>query len=236
VVEAQLSWDGTKRWSWPVYLATLRARLRCPAVLLVVCADAKMATWCAAPIDLGHPGWTLSPLVLGPDRVPVVTDLDEARRAPELAVLSAMAHGNHPDRFKVLDALFSGFGTLDKARVTLYSDVVWDALPEAARHYLEALMTSRTYEYQSPFVLRYVLQGRAEGRAEAKAEGATGGAKALLSVLDARGIDSTCRRPRPHHRVRRRRPARHLGPPRGDRRVDRRSVRLNLAADQARTT
>jgi hypothetical protein len=186
VVEAQLSWDGTKRWSWPVYLATLRARLRCPAVLLVVCADAKMATWCAAPIDLGHPGRTLSPLVLGPDRVPVVTDLDEARRAPELAVLSAMAHGNHPDRFKVLDALFSGFGTLDKARVTLYSDVVWDALPEAARHYLEALMTSRTYEYQSPFVLRYVLQGRAEGEAKGEAKGE---ARALLSMLDARGID-----------------------------------------------
>jgi hypothetical protein len=29
VVEAQLSRDPDKRWAWPVYLAGLRARLRC---------------------------------------------------------------------------------------------------------------------------------------------------------------------------------------------------------------
>src|SRR5271157_3257789 len=29
VVEAQLGRDPDKRWSWPVYLAGLRARLRC---------------------------------------------------------------------------------------------------------------------------------------------------------------------------------------------------------------
>ncbi|MDT5029502.1 MAG: hypothetical protein QOE61_5928 [Micromonosporaceae bacterium] len=61
VVEAQLGRDQNKRWSWPVYLATLRARLRCPAVLLVVCVEASTATWCATPIDLGHPGLVLSP-------------------------------------------------------------------------------------------------------------------------------------------------------------------------------
>jgi hypothetical protein len=60
VVEVQLGRDKGKRWSWPVYLATLRARLRCPAVLLVVCADNATAAWCAVPIELGHPGWTLS--------------------------------------------------------------------------------------------------------------------------------------------------------------------------------
>ena len=43
-------------------------------------------------------------------------------------------------------------------------------------------MTSSTYEYQSDFARRYVSQGRTEGRAE-------GEAKAVLAVLDARGID-----------------------------------------------
>lgn len=182
VVEVQLGRDGDKRWSWPVYLATLRARLRCPAVLLVVCIDAAIAAWCATPIELGHPGWRLVPLVLGPDRVPVVTEAVHAGRMPELAVLSAMAHGADPDRSGVLDAVLGAFAAVDEQHALLYCDVVLGTLPEAARRYLEALMISSTYEYQSDFARRYVSQGRAEGEA-------TGEAKAVLAVLDARGID-----------------------------------------------
>ncbi len=182
VVEAQLGRDQDKQWTWPVYLITLRARLRCPTVLLVVCVEATTATWCATPIELGHPGWVLSPLVLGPDRVPLVTDADQASRAPELAALSAMAHGSHPDRDKILNALLGALASVDQEHATLYSDVVLAALPAAAQRYLEGLMTARTYEYQSDFVRRYVFQGRAEGRAE-------GEATALLAILDARGID-----------------------------------------------
>ena len=180
VVEVQLGRDKDKRWSWPVYLATLRARLRCPTVLLILCTDTATATWCAAPIELGHPGWALSPLVLGPDRVPVVTDADEAARDPELAVLSAIAHGGRPDRTDVLDALVSALAAVDQERATLYSNVVLAALPAAAHHYLEALVTAGTFprEYQSPLVRRFVGQGRVEGKAAA-----------LLTVLDARGID-----------------------------------------------
>jgi hypothetical protein len=69
VVEVQLRRDQGKRWSWPIYLATLRGRFRCPTVLLAVCVDAGTAAWCAAPIELG-PGTTMTPMVLGPDRVP----------------------------------------------------------------------------------------------------------------------------------------------------------------------
>jgi fructose-specific component phosphotransferase system IIB-like protein len=36
----------------------------------------------------------IRPIVIGPNGVPVVTDVDRAVREPELAVLSAMAHGN----------------------------------------------------------------------------------------------------------------------------------------------
>ncbi|WP_437808051.1 hypothetical protein [Sorangium sp. So ce1078] len=36
---------------------------------------------------------TLTPLVLGPEGVPVVTDAEQAMAAPEVVVLSAMAHG-----------------------------------------------------------------------------------------------------------------------------------------------
>jgi hypothetical protein len=179
VVEAQLRPDARKRWSWPVYLTTIRARLRCPGVLMVVCTDAATASWCAAPIELG-PGSVVHPLVLGPEQVPVVTDPLRARSSPELAVLSAMAHGMHADRDKIFIAMLDALRTLDAQHATLYHDVVFAALPEAARRHLEALMTT-TYEYQSDFVRKYVHQGRAEGRAE-------GEAKALLAVLAVRGL------------------------------------------------
>jgi hypothetical protein len=46
----------------------------CPAVLLVVCAGQRIAAWASEPITIGHPGFVLRPLVLGPDLVPVITD------------------------------------------------------------------------------------------------------------------------------------------------------------------
>jgi hypothetical protein len=182
VVEAQLHPDRHKRWSWPVYLATLRARLRCPTVLLVICVKASVAKWCAQPIDLGHPGWVLYPLVAGPDRVPPIADADQAKREPELAVLSAVAHGNHPDHEKIMHALLTALASVDPERAALYNDIVFAALPSAARRSLEELMASRTYEYQSEFVRKFIFQGRAEGQAQEEA-------RAIVEVLDARGFD-----------------------------------------------
>lgn len=92
-----------------------------------------IADWCGTPIDLGHPGWTLRPLVAGPDRIPVVVDPDEAARSPELAVLSAIAHGSSPAREKVLIAMLAGLSTIDDQHLTRYHDVVLAALPAAAR-------------------------------------------------------------------------------------------------------
>jgi hypothetical protein len=93
VVEVQRGWNKAKPWVWPVYVAATRARLECPVVLLVVCPDPAVAHRCAEPIDTGHPDFVLRPLVLDPARVPVVTDPQRARQLPELAVLSAAAHG-----------------------------------------------------------------------------------------------------------------------------------------------
>jgi len=129
-------------------------------------------------------------MVLGPDRVPVVTDLDDARRVPELVVLSAIAHGADPDRSKVLDALLSALTAVDPPLANLYCDLVLAALPEAAQHYLEGLVATGTYEYQSDFARRYFSQGKAAGEAKGKAAGE---AKAVLAVLDARGIDVPAR-------------------------------------------
>jgi hypothetical protein len=58
VVEVQLRPDEDKRFSWPVYVATLRARIRCPVYLLVVTAEEAVPRWAARPIDpAGRAAW-----------------------------------------------------------------------------------------------------------------------------------------------------------------------------------
>jgi hypothetical protein len=185
VVEAQRSRDDVKQFSWPVYLATLRARLKCPAVLLTVSTTASVAKWCGSPIRLGHPGWILTPLALGPDRVPVITDVEEALRSPEMTVLSVISHPAETDTF---EALTSALGTFDRDHVALYADLVFAALPAALRHDLEDTMT--THPYLSDFAGNYYLRGEAEGKAEGETAGkleAT--AVAVLAVLEARGLE-----------------------------------------------
>ena len=51
IVEAQLSRDERKRFSWPAYVATLRSRHKCPVELLVLTPDGTVAAWAATPIS-----------------------------------------------------------------------------------------------------------------------------------------------------------------------------------------
>jgi hypothetical protein len=182
IVEIQLKSDPAKRRSWPVYLTTLHARLRCPTVLLVLSPDNRCADWCAQPIRIGHPDWDLRPLVLGPQRLPPVTDPAVAARNPELSLLSVVAHSETPQRDKIFDSFLHALQTIDDERANLYADLVLAALPSATRHHMEALMSTGTYEYQSDYARRYFSQGKAEGQAE-------GEARSVLIVLAARGFE-----------------------------------------------
>ncbi|GIL30394.1 hypothetical protein [Actinocatenispora comari] len=182
VVEIQLRQDPAKRWSWPVYLATLRARLKCPVVLLVVCPDVRAAAWCGEPIELGHPGWMLQPLVAGPHQIPVSPD------SADLAVLSSIAHAAGPAQRRALDAATVALDTIDPDLARRYIDILFAALSETGRRYLEELMSTHTFEYQSEYARRLLAEGEARGEAKGEAKGkARGEATLLIEVLDARG-------------------------------------------------
>jgi hypothetical protein len=172
-------------------VVTLRARLRCDTCLLVVTPSSDLARWARATIDVG-PGCRFQPIVLGPETVPVVDDLEAARREPELAVLSAMAHGADADAERAAHVALAALAAcldLDTEQSIFYADVVRAALGEAARGALEALMQSPPYrEFQSDFARKHAALGRAEGEAKGKAEGK---AEALLAVLEARGLAVT---------------------------------------------
>jgi hypothetical protein len=166
VVEAQLAIDERKRFSWPVYVVGLRARMRCPVCLFVVTEDDAVARWASKDIGLGG-GSRLRPFVLGPSRVPEVLDEIRARSDPELAVLSARAHGRDADvdkASKIANAAVAAARDLDDDRKRLYFDLVRAALSEAVKRSLED-MKPANYEYQSDFARKYFAEGKAEGRA-----------------------------------------------------------------------
>jgi hypothetical protein len=185
VVEVQLGVDPDKPYVWPVYVTQTRARHRCPTRLLVVTIGAAMARWSARPIDTGHPGWTLTPLVLGPQRVPVVTDAEQAKAAPEVAVLSAMAHGQSEAAEAIGEAFFAAAPGLDEERRAVYGDLVLSSLNAAARRKLEAMMKSG-YQFQSEFARSYVAKGREEGMREGTLKTK---ARDVLAFLEARGLE-----------------------------------------------
>ncbi|HEY6726436.1 MAG TPA: hypothetical protein VI197_20510 [Polyangiaceae bacterium] len=176
VVEVQLAPDARKRFSWPVYVAGLRARLECPCCLLVVTASDKTAEWAQEPIALG-PGSKLMPLVVGPRGVPVITDPERAKQDPELAVLSVMAHGRGDVETAVQIALSAAAGSvpLDEDRRVLYFDLIEAALSEAARKAFE--MLPQNYEFQGPTYKKAKLEGQA-----------VMAAASVLDVLEARGL------------------------------------------------
>jgi hypothetical protein len=170
IVEVQLGVDARKRFVWPAYVANLRARWRCPVCLLVVCADAAVARWAAKPVQLGCMNMFV-PRILSPDAVPEVLDPVDAALDPELAVLSAMAHGHDVDVAKAarIAALAQGVSAgLDADRSKLYLDLVINSVSEAVRKALADTMLPFKYEYQSDFAKHYVAEGRAQGMAQAR--------------------------------------------------------------------
>jgi hypothetical protein len=165
VVEVQLAIDRVKRRTWPVYVTALRAEYDCPVVLLVLAPDPGVARWARRPIALGHPGFCLEPLVIEFADMPRIVDAARARKLPELAVLSTLAH----PELDVASAAITAISDLPEDRARLYLDVILAALSASVRKQLENRM--RGYEYQSEFARKYYFQGHDEGREKGREEG-----------------------------------------------------------------
>jgi hypothetical protein len=184
VVEVQLHTDVRKRWSWPLYVIVLRARLRCPVSLVVVTLDESTARWCATPIPIDENGSLLRPCVIGPALVPIVGE-EQARRHPELGLLSVLAHCSEPIAFELARGFLLALADVDDARARWYADVVLSRVDEAIRRALEAEMNLEKYELRSEYLRRLKAEGLAEGEARGQLV-ALG--HAVLKVLEARGI------------------------------------------------
>lgn len=213
IVEVQLRRDAHKRFSWPVYAAALRARLKCDTALLVICLNRAVGRWCERPISMG-PSGTVTPVAIHADRLPLITDPDEARRHPELAVLSAAMNGDHPDIAKGLEVMLEGLNELDRKDIKLYLSYVFGLTPTVVGERLRELLMTALKDYEKVIGERYfsdwvnkglqqgleqglqqgleqgleqgLQQGREQGREQGRAEGEI---EAILTVLDARGLE-----------------------------------------------
>ena len=168
IVEVQLRRDEDKPYTWPAYLANLRARHRCPVCLLVVTIDDNIARWAGRAIEVG-PGTQCIPWVVGPSNVPAITELQNARENVELAVLSAIEYGQGTDinlAARIASAAIVASAALDAESSRMYLDLILMSVSQNTPEMIEATMNSLGYEYQSDFARRYVAQGRTEGRVE----------------------------------------------------------------------
>jgi hypothetical protein len=173
VIEPQGRKDQEKEFSWPAYLANLRAAHRCKsAVLIVICWDAAEADKCRGAISMGHPGFVLIPIVIGPRDGQELTEA-----GPWQTVLAgsmgAVDLATDAGRRIILDAIRDTRSNVPVTR-TLSAIILGVAPDDAARDALEALMLAK--EYKNDFF----------DRAEAQGE-----AKALVLVLETRGMHLT---------------------------------------------
>ncbi|WP_214102965.1 hypothetical protein [Acrocarpospora catenulata] len=186
IVEVQLKRDPDKHGTWLAYIANVRVRDKCPACLVVICKDSSTAKWAAAPIETGHPGLTLTPLVIGPDNTPVITDIARAVGNIGLAAISAITHSKHPEINIILATLVDALASIDSTQAQEYADFVTVALTGSAQKEMERLMTAQTHRFQSEYAQKLRAEGRDEGRDEGRA---IGEARSVLRLLEFRKVE-----------------------------------------------
>jgi hypothetical protein len=176
IVEVQRSVDHDKERTWPAYVANLHAKLACATLLLVIAPMPTTAAWARRPIELGHPGFCLTPIVVGFDDVPWILERDAALHLPELAMLSVLAH----PELLIAESALAGITQLPKDQSRLYWDVIRNALPEAIRQRMEARM--KDHQYHSELARRFYAPTEEEIREEGREQGSV---QALSTVVVA---------------------------------------------------
>jgi hypothetical protein len=123
----------------------------------------------------------------GPATLPVLADPAVAANEVELAVLSAMAHGNGPEGLAVVEAAFLALERLDREHGAVYFQVIWNVLRDPMRRALEALLMEQRTEEKAElpeFAQRFIELGHGAGRLDGLRE-------ALLRLMARAGFTLT---------------------------------------------
>jgi hypothetical protein len=187
IAEVQNDFSRRKLYTYPAYWTLARAKYECPTLVVIVALDPDVAAAYRAPIDLGFGRGFVTPVVVSADNIPRITDRELARAYPQLAVLSAVAHGRESGAEHIAYAAFSVIPDLDSEAQLFYPDAIYATLNKVALRALDQLM--RTADDRNPFhsefARRYWFEGEAKGKIEGKLEGE---AKLLLKLLRLKGF------------------------------------------------
>jgi hypothetical protein len=213
ILELQLSMDWTKRWDWPMLATTFAAEVRRVARVVVFTPD---------PVRRGQirrlllPKIEPRPILVEPDQIPVVHDVERARLQPRETIFAALYHVrelHEPVETRVagIRAAIIALRTLDRHEQLRYGDLMLSFTPEEImQRVLENLRASGEWEEpvpQEPVLYRdsyAFVNGEREGRAAGERDGRAAGErdgraagerdalrKLLVSILETRGVAVT---------------------------------------------
>jgi hypothetical protein len=183
-----------KRRKWPCYVAIAASDHDCDTVLLVVTGRRDTADACRAPVRTGHPGFDLTPIVIGPTNTPDPDDPANGACVRELTVLAALTHALDLDDPATREHVMRQLVGTDPDTLYTYTYYIHAAASATAKKALEELMTRNVeFPWADQFINQGKLEGlnlgRAEGKLEGRAEGKLEGkASAVLRVLERRGF------------------------------------------------
>jgi hypothetical protein len=179
VFEVQRSPKRRKRRMWKLYVAQLERELDVDAALIVYCSTHAIARYYRRMFEFEGLSLSLRPFVFASDDVPLVLDPELARANPAVAVFAAICHGGRAEVDAAFPALAAALEAIGPASAVSYYDIVLAGLPPEPRKRWEAFVTTVAKPQYYSELFRE-LSARSEARGEARA---------VLAVLDARGID-----------------------------------------------
>ena len=179
ILEVQRQPDKRKYYTWLSYVASLFTRLECPVLLFVICLNRQTAKWardmCVIP---GPPELMYKPSVIGPDDIPLITELEDREYFIDWLLLSLLVHSENPKVAQSLETFIRAVSQLPESQARRYIINALSFLEEGPRTILETLMEdNRVFPYGSPLLERT----RAEGIAD-------GNRNSLLKLLSSRGF------------------------------------------------
>lgn len=134
--------------------------------------------------------WFMSAVREGYPQMPKITTIDDAIRNPELAVFSAVFHGEHEGGVEIAKATAHALRTLPIHTRKEYSMILADALPEALMNEIRDI----TFEQAEAAADEWertrstFVRGREEGEQSGLLKGRL---EALADVLELRGLVPT---------------------------------------------
>jgi hypothetical protein len=145
VVEAQTDPDDKKSWSWPYYIAYLRARYECPVILLVVCTKSATERWARAEIT-GGLGDLICMRVIG------------------FAAFSALTHSRTGPAREILGVLAEALGSTDAKNGQFLAELVEAGLDGTSSYEVwRDLMITNDYPHVSQWRAQATQQGIEQG-------------------------------------------------------------------------